>query len=257
MKAFELMNQIYFSTPILEPTCDTLKWGNPEKILQKVAVTCIATAEVITRAQEWGADLLITHEPTFFDHWEQIEAEDPVVVKKRKLLEQSDMAIYRYHDGIHLAEPDGIAEGELHFLGVKGSYTERLSLGINRFLLEDPMSAGELKELMEERLGLQHIRVCGNTTDKCTRLALCFGAPGEGLFQALRSPETEIAVCGETCEWRDGEYVRDAAYLGEKKALLILGHMGSERDGMKLLAQKLAREYEEFETKYFECGEVY
>ena len=257
MKAAELMNQIYGSTPVWEVTCDTRKWGNPDRELRKVAVTCLATAEVITSVKAWGADLLITHEPTFFDHWDQSEAEDPVTMKKRALLEDTDMAVYRYHDGIHLAVPDGISEGELEAIGLKGTYGERRSLGVNEFFLETPMSAGELKELLEEKLGLRHIRLCGNSTAPCTKLALGFGSPGEALFKALKDPETEIAICGEACEWREGEYARDAAFFGEKKALLILGHMGSERDGMKYLAKKLGETFGEFETRYFECGEVY
>ena len=36
-----------------------------------------------------------------------------------------------------------------------------------------------------------------------------------------------------------------------------MGHIGSERDGMRLLAEKLKKAYPVFETKYIECGEVY
>ena len=54
-----------------------------------------------------------------------------------------------------------------------------------------------------------------------------------------------------------GEYARDAAQLGHKKALLILGHIGSERDGMRYLADELKKAHSEIPCAYFECGEVY
>jgi hypothetical protein len=36
-----------------------------------------------------------------------------------------------------------------------------------------------------------------------------------------------------------------------------MGHIGSERDGMRLLAKRLSEAHKDFETKYIECGEVY
>ena len=58
-------------------------------------------------------------------------------------------------------------------------------------------------------------------------------------------------------EWSLGEYARDAAQLGYKKALLILGHEGSERAGMVYTADILREMYPDLEVQYFECGEVY
>ena len=41
------------------------------------------------------------------------------------------------------------------------------------------------------------------------------------------------------------------------KTLIVMGHIGSERDGMRLLAKRLSEKHTEFETRYIECGEVY
>ena len=54
-----------------------------------------------------------------------------------------------------------------------------------------------------------------------------------------------------------GEYARDANDLGYKKALLILGHIGSERDGMVYTSDILKEKHPELRVEYFECGEVY
>ena len=65
MKAYALMDQlIALSEHREEETVDTCKAGDPERELKKVAVCCIATPDVIRQAAAWGADLLITHEPT-------------------------------------------------------------------------------------------------------------------------------------------------------------------------------------------------
>ena len=53
--------------PWQSDTVDTFKAGNPDSPVSGVAVTMMATLEVLQRAAAAG-DNLITHEPTFFDH---------------------------------------------------------------------------------------------------------------------------------------------------------------------------------------------
>lgn len=36
-----------------------------------------------------------------------------------------------------------------------------------------------------------------------------------------------------------------------------MGHIGSERDGMKLTAERLGTHFPALSVRYFECGEVY
>ena len=83
-----------------------------------------------------------------------------------------------------------------------------------------------------------------------------FGAPG-GEVEELKSDNAQVVLVGETSEWSLGEYARDAAQLGYKKALLILGHEGSERAGMVYTADILREMYPGLDVQYFECGEVY
>ena len=83
-----------------------------------------------------------------------------------------------------------------------------------------------------------------------------FGTPG-GIEQELRSDDCEVVMTGEVCEWALAEWVRQAAQMGHKKALLVLGHLGSERDGMRLVADILKEKLPEIPTEYIESGEVY
>ena len=45
--------------------------------------------------------------------------------------------------------------------------------------------------------------------------------------------------------------------MGYNKAILVMGHMGSEHGGMKLLADMISEKHTEFPTQYINCGEVY
>ena len=92
--------------------------------------------------------------------------------------------------------------------------------------------------------------------EPCKNISLCLGTP-RGVFEELQDPEVDVVLVGESCEWALGEYARDAAALGFRKALMIIGHNPSEKGGMILLSEMLSREIPSLETKYFDCGEVY
>ena len=255
MKAFELFNEIIEGGRADTKTCDTLKAGDPNKELKKVAVTMFATVDTVKRAKEWGADMLIVHEPTYYDHFEEID-ELPVVKEKRKLIEESGITIYRYHDYMHHRDIDQIPEGEVYYLGLKGNFVKTPYSASYMFTSEEPISAYELATKMENELSIKRVRIAGTRDKKSTKIALCFGTPG-GVFELLSSDEVEIVLTGEACEWKLAEYARDADALGINKTLIVMGHIGSERDGMRLLAKRLSEKHTEFETQYIECGEVY
>ena len=91
-------------------TCDLLITGDPEKEVKKIGSTFMATVDVIRRAVEEGVDLIITHEPTWFtgvDNLDWVEG-DPVYEAKKKLVDESGIAIWRFHDYIHFAREDSI-----------------------------------------------------------------------------------------------------------------------------------------------------
>ena len=258
MKVRELIEELCsWSAPLSNPdkTCDTIKCGAPDKELHKVATAMFATPEVIRSVRQWGGDFLIVHEPTFYSHMDEHLKDDPVTTAKENLLRESGLTVYRFHDHAHSRKPDMICEGELKYLGLKGHLTPA-HWAVNRFVLDEPVTPLQLAEMIETKLNVGHVRICGARQTKCTKLSLCFGTPG-GVFEELRSDDIEIVLTGEACEWGMGEYARDAAQFGFSKALLIMGHIGSERDGMRLLADMLIQKHQDFETRYFECGEVY
>lgn len=259
MTAKELMDTIFHwcddnGIKDYSSTCDTIKSGTPDRKIRKVAVTMTATADLIREVQAWGADLLIVHEPTFYDHFEQKLENDPVTRAKEELLAKTDMVVWRYHDHPHNKKKDMIGEGTVRMLGFEGKWINR-AWAINRFLLNEPLSPREIENRFRKN-GCEHVRICGNIDTPCRMISLCLGTPA-GVFEELRDPEVEIVLSGESCEWMLGEYARDAAELGFNKSLMIIGHNPSEKGGMILLAELIKKEFPELETKYFECGEVY
>ncbi|MBR6789952.1 MAG: Nif3-like dinuclear metal center hexameric protein [Oscillospiraceae bacterium] len=256
MKAYEIMEKLFAlarEDADFSSTCDTCKAGDPEREVTKAAVAMTATPEVVRQAVRWGAELLIVHEPTYYDHWDGW-ADEVQQSEKRRLIEETGMVIWRYHDHPHRTVPDIIAQGMYRRLGLKGT-PDHSRYG--RFQLDEPMTALELAKVIEEKLGVKHVRIAGARDIPSTRISGIFGSADDWVYGELQGDWCEIALTGETCEWRTAEYARDAAQMGRNKAMIVLTHMGSERDGMVYAAEILKEICPELEVRYFESGLVY
>lgn len=260
MKCIDLINEIK-SRAVLpvnpEKTCDTVKNGDPQKEVKKVATTMFATPEVIRKAVEWGADLLIVHEPTYYNHMDN-ELGLAIELEKRKFIESTGLVIFRFHDYAHAMQPDLIYEGQIKYMGLKGKCVQSENVkgkyfAINNFILDEEATARDLAKLMQEKLDIKHVRVAGSLDAKGRRISCCFGTPGH-LREELA--DNDFVFTGEICEWEVGEIARDYAQFGYNKAVIVMSHIGSERCGMMLLADRLNETFD-VEAKYIECGEVY
>src|SRR5215211_7410923 len=90
-------------------TVDTFKSGNPEAAVKGIAVTMMATLDVLKRAAERGDNLIITHEPTYYSHRDTVavlESEnDEVLAAKKKFIADRGLIIWRFHDIPHGMQP--------------------------------------------------------------------------------------------------------------------------------------------------------
>ena len=134
---------------------DIFKLGDHERELSRVALCFIATPDVIRDAAAWGADLIITHEPTFYDHWDRMP-EHKIAAAKRALIEETGVTLFRYHDHPHAGERDLFSDGFIDSLGWKGDFEDPLT-----FVLDEAMAPRDMVREMEEKLDIHHIRIAG------------------------------------------------------------------------------------------------
>jgi putative NIF3 family GTP cyclohydrolase 1 type 2 len=216
-------------------TVDTFKAGNPDVAITGIAVTMMATLDVLQRAAAAGDNLIITHEPTFFDHLDKAEGlpekeSDPVLAEKRAFIEKHGLVIWRFHDHWHARTPDGIEAGMVHALS-----WEKFQDAHNQYLFNIPeTSLEQLASDIKRKLGIRIVRVVGDPELRVTRLAFAPGAAGFGRHaEALEMPAVQVLMIGEAREWETVEYVADAVSEGKQKSLIILGHIPSEQAGME------------------------
>jgi putative NIF3 family GTP cyclohydrolase 1 type 2 len=226
--------------PWAEQTVDTFKDGDPATPVTGIAVTMMATLDVLQRAAAAGANLVLTHEPTFYDHQDRIDVlereSDAVTAAKRAFIREKGLVVVRMHDHWHRRKPDGIAIGMIRALG-----WEEYRRPESELLFTMPTTTlNDLAARIRERLRAPTLRVVGDPRLAISKVAL---APGFAGFpahrQALRRDDVEVLVIGEAHEWETVEYVSDAIAAGRKKALVVIGHIPSEQAGMEEFARWL------------------
>jgi putative NIF3 family GTP cyclohydrolase 1 type 2 len=223
-----------------DQTVDTFKAGDPDTPVTGVAVTMMATFDVIQRAAAAGQNLVITHEPTFYGHQDDVTAlereQDAVYKAKIDFINAHHMVVWRFHDFWHRRAPDGILTGMVKALGWE-SYQKPKEPEIFS-MPETTLQA--LAANIRKKLDARTLRVVGDPLMKVSKVGL---APGFGGFDTNRSllqrADVQVEVIGEAHEWEIVEYAADATTAKAGKALIVIGHIPSEQAGMDECARWL------------------
>lgn len=224
----------------LTTTVDTLKSGNKDIKVTGIVTAMFATIEVIRKAIDLGANFIIAHEPTFYNHtddtgWLQ---NDDVYQYKANLLKQHNIAVWRNHDYIHRMVPDGVTQGVLDQL-LWQKYADQK---IPNILTMPPTSLKNLVGYVKERLSIEKVRYIGDPGQTCTRVLFMPGsAGGQRQIQGIAQVKPDVLICGEISEWETAEYVRDARAKGDKISLVVLGHIASEDAGSEFMLSWLKK----------------
>jgi len=226
--------------PWRDQTVDTFKAGNPDAPVTGVATTMMATLDVLRRAAAAGKNLIITHEPTFYDHLDKTEdlekENDAVLAAKQAFIKEHNLVVWRFHDHWHMRKPDGVQTGMIRALGWEKFQTPN---NIGMFVIPET-TLGRLASDIKARLGIRAMRVIGDPNMKLTKVALAPGYPGfPRQRQMLQREDVEALLMGEAREWETIEYGDDAVAAGKRKALIVLGHIPSEQAGMEECARWL------------------
>ena len=222
------------------PTVDTFKAGDPNTPVRGIAVTMMATLDVLKRAAAGGNNLIITHEPTFYGHRDDTDAmqeeNDPVLAAKRKFIADNRLVVWRFHDLPHSMRPDMIRKGVVRAIGWEG----RQSDTTGQVFKIAPTTLDALASSISKRLNSNGTRIVGDPTARVSSVAITQGFPGFATNRhALQLHEVNVLVIGEDHEWETIEYATDAISAGQLKGLIVLGHVPSEQAGMEEVARWL------------------
>ncbi len=244
MKVKEVIEKILAYHPSLNEreadSVDTLKCGDPEMEVHGIVTTCAPTFELCQKVGGMdGYNMIICHEPLFYSHKDNTDwlINDEVYQAKIKLLNDNGIAVWRDHDHLHRHNPDGIYTGVMNELGWEKYRIDEP--GTKRpALFEIPeTTVKELAAALKAKLEIDLTRVIGNRDGKVTRVYYKgggnFGNDEYEISKIMMEKDVNVVIAGELIDWTAAAYCRDAAFLGQDRAVIHLGHMNSEDLGMK------------------------
>lgn len=251
MKIAEVIEKLEgWHAPLDRPhTVDTTKIGDVEQECTGIAVSCVATVEVVRQARKKGCNLIICHEPLFYGDNEEadMQPDDPVYTAKRKLIEDAGIVVWRDHD--HMHGPGGPGS-EVH------TEIDYIYYGIMKMLAWDAYRVGEetkplwfripkttvralAGELMD-KFNLTGVRVVGNQEAEVSTVYFCEHVLGRGDARTIqKAAKADVMIPLEIIDWTLSAYVRDACQLGMPKAIIEMGHFNTEEPGMQYMLRWL------------------
>jgi putative NIF3 family GTP cyclohydrolase 1 type 2 len=250
--------QAHVGVPTRAKTVDAFDAGDPDAPVKGIAVTMMATLDVLKRAAAGGRNLIITHEGPFYSHVgvnDELEREGDALYKaKRDFIAANRLVIWRFHDQWHDRQPDGVLDGMVRALEWKAYQGKDAP----RVFAMPETTLGALAQDIKRKLDARTLRIVGNPAMKVTKVGL---APGfEGFMRnrhLLQRDDVEVAVIGEGHEWEIGEYAADAVTAGLAKAIIVIGHIPSEQAGMDECARWLRTFVREVPVEFVPAKEAY
>ncbi len=257
--------------------CDDYKCGDPENECTGVVCAMSPTINVIRKAAELGANLIIVHEPTFYtsadeDGWNEYFG-NTIYEEKRRLLDENGITIWRDHDHMHANRPDSIFAGVLKYLGWEESMTVEPDTGMyaHRLVDIDAKKVSEVADHLINTIGLNGCRIVGDKDMVVNRVALVGhlmpgyykrkdGSEVEYSVRVIKTMEEEadLIIPGEVIDWTVLSYIRDACQLGKKKAAICIGHYNWEELGMRYMKDWLSELLEdELTVTYVPSEDLY
>jgi putative NIF3 family GTP cyclohydrolase 1 type 2 len=233
----ELLRSLWQGRAPPQGGVDRIVAGDPECRATGVAVMWMAYRSALERAVELGCNVIVTHEPTFYDHHD----EDPASLSlgasqsKRALIDRHALTVMRCHD-LWDAMPER---------GVPDAWGRRLGLGA-------PVAATEFLRVYEVRettalelamdvaravrpLGQEAVQLLGDEEARVRRIGI-----GTGAITPYRRMTVDLGVDAAICTddgidyWRDGALAIDGGV-----PLIVVNHPVAEEDGIVSLAETL------------------
>jgi putative NIF3 family GTP cyclohydrolase 1 type 2 len=258
LTAAEAIKRIIAATGATPPpnTVDTIKGGDPNTVVTGIATTFLDTYQVLEKAVADHKNLIVTHEPTFYNHPDDMAVlgDDAVQAQKLAYIKDHHLVVWRFHDTWHLRHPDGILEGVIDEFGWK----QYQSATDPHLFTLPPTTVAQLAATLRAKAGSHIMRVIGDPNMPVTQVALLPGAAGLTMqVKLLERDDVQVLVAGESAEWEGVEYARDASAQGRHKALILLGHEVSEEAGMRYCAEWLKGLLPGIPIEYIRAGEPY
>ena len=251
MTTDDLLRHMIGASPWVDAahTVDEVKAGDGGKPIHSVAVCWFPSLANLKRASELGCDLLVTHEPTWWDHHDRPGGwrERGPGREKTRLLEETGLVVARLHD----------TWDNWPKLGIRDSFAR--GLGFERFVGEDETRWHATYEVPEQSLrdfaryvasrvaplGEDAVQVMGDPDMRVSRPSIGVGCGG---------PQEDMIALGSdvliVCFDGAGYWSQRDRFLEQGVGVIALEHGTTEMWGLESLARYIGDTWSELTVHY-------
>jgi hypothetical protein len=220
--------------------------------------------EVLRRAVQANANLIITSGPTFYSRADTPApsgrrgagppAPDPVFTAKNDFIMRNRLVVWRFSDHWRARTPDPFVQGMADALG----WTQyRTNTGDPRRVTVPPITVEALARAVKTKFNVRGgLRVIGQPAARVQTIALLAGTSAIQTMLGVL-PEVDAIIAGEIREWESSEYVRDLVHARRSKALILVGRSLSEEPGMNTCAAWLKTIVPDAPARWIPAGDLY
>lgn len=173
-----------------------LMTGDRTKEISKVLVCLDVTSDTVKEAEDFGAELIISHHPLIFSPVKKIVENEENGSILRALI-QKDISVYSMHTNFDkaLGGMNDLLCQKLGLCDAREYYEDELLMPNGKMCenfgraakLSSPMTLDEFADFVKISLDCRAIKVFGDGDDRVSKVALCTGSGGDMIYAAYNS----------------------------------------------------------------------
>ncbi len=242
MKAIEINEHLNSLFPdIRENTVDRVIYGDPEAEVEGVAVAWMPYTATLEQAKAAGANVLVTHEPTFYNHWD-LDDEDAAGMEetaiKMQWLDDAGMTVIRCHDVWDAIPEIGIPFAWGTFLGLEEIQHQERYYNIYRVPEQTAEAFAQQVAGRVRALGQESVGFYGDASRRIQSVGVGTGANSQPFKLYELGADLAVSVDDTVRCWVAGEWCEDTG-----RPVVVVNHCVSEEPGIVNLSDYLKQTY--------------
>ena len=222
-----------------------LQAGSADWEVNKILVGLDVSMPLMQAAKNSNCDLVLTHHPLMitpektFDFQKMPGSAILIAARDKISIISVHTNLDKANDGLndYFASKIGVQTTNVFLPLFPGDEPEGQVPGMGRLgCLQNPMTVQALAEQIKNKLGLLNIRVTGELDRKVETVAICTGSGGSLVDEFIKS-KADVYITGDV-KYHEARLVEQAS-----KALIDVGHFGSESMVIDLLSSQLCRAF--------------
>lgn len=240
-----------------ETTVDRVVAGDPNREATGVAVCWMPYRSALQEAHSQGANIVVTHEPTFYDHFELKNAPghprlQEAKEQKARLIDELGLTVIRCHDVWDAMPKIGVPFEWGRFLGLEDMIRSKRYMNLYRV---EPKPAIVWAKAIAERTskaGQGTVEFYGDPERAIGSIGVGTGCYSEALEMYEFGADLAVTVDDIARAWIVGEYCNDVG-----NPLVVVNHGVSEACAMDTLAATIRELAPEIPVRVLPQGASY